>query len=457
MRAAILVCVLTALLAVAPVPARAQSGTPPLPTLPRSVEVELIVLRDGALAVTEVVSVPRGERMVREVPLRVPVDAARERLLAVRDVSIEGTGYAETTGDRLTIRLGGGTAIVRYTVDGAVGEAGAGREVVHWQPAGGWDTDLVLVRGSFAAPRVPTAVRCSVAAETGGATDLPCLAAQIGHSGLTRFSQRDLPSGDRLHLTVELPDGTVPGNTRTRPAATLAGAFLCTPPVRWAWTGLGVLVVAAALGVVRARRKDRRSATGGPGPPGPLPTGLGPGHVGPLAVGRLDAVDLAAARLALDDREPEGTFESLLWRSRDNPDLDLTALTAAARDDLVRLGFLRGDRLRGAGLRVIGYGAFLTVLLALTTGHAQVGLVLALAGATTAGCARLLPGRTSAGRTALGLVLACRESPAWQPPDRAWAVALGAHQGRGDTASAMRIRRLVGTLTGSVAAAGHTP
>ncbi|WP_162830076.1 DUF2207 domain-containing protein [Amycolatopsis palatopharyngis] len=449
---------LIALLAVTPVPAAAWPATPPLPTLPRSVEVELIVRRDGALAVTEVVSVPRGERMVREVSLRVPVDEARERLLTVRDVRIEGTGQAETFADRFTIRLGGGTTVVRYTVDGAVEHGGAGRALVYWQPAGDWDTDLVLVRGSFAAPRIPAAVRCAVGAQPAGFGDRPCLAAQIGHDGLTRFSQRDLPSGERLRLSVELPAGTVPVDPRIRPAGTLAGAFLATPAVRWAWGALLVLVAGAALVVGRARRGDRRVTPRGPGPRRGLPPGLRPGHVGPLVVGRVDAVDLAAALLDLEARAPRGEFEPLLLRQvRAGHRLDPPALLAAARADLVRLGYLRGNRLRGAGLRVIGYGIFLTLLLTLTSGHAQLGVVLALAGATVAAGASLLPERTAAGRTALAQVLAHRVVAAECPPSRAWAVALGLREGRGDTASVAEIRQLVGTLTVSIAAAGHTP
>ncbi|WP_165436301.1 hypothetical protein [Amycolatopsis suaedae] len=81
--------------------------------------------------------------------------------------------------------------------------------------------------------------------------------------------------------------------------------------------------------------------------------------------------------------------------------IDPARLDAAALARLRELRLLRGPRLRRAGLRVIGYGVFLTVLLALTVGYAQLGVVLAVAGAALAAGAAGLPARTRLGSQTL--------------------------------------------------------
>jgi len=415
-------------------PANAQ-GQPPSPALPNSAEIQLKVERDGALSVVEAVSVPDGSTMTRTVPLRTASAHNRDRVLGVRDVSIEGAGTSELSADLFTVRLGSGTSIVRYTVDGAVGADG-----VSWRLAGGWDTELKLVRASFAAPRIPDAVDCLI----GGAA--PCVAAQIDHAGLTRFSQSNLAAGQSMDVTVELPPGTVPANLRLVPSKTLSGAFVLTEPVAWAWGGFAV-VVGGASAWLWWRRRAR------PGDALPVdvlsghgvfasPDGVLPGHTGSVLAGRADAVDLAATVLDLAVRnylwvsEETGEHGVADWRlTRRNPadeqlseferavfdvllpgdaeSVRLSGLRAARvgigsvrselYDDLVRRRWFsrRPDESRGkaanAGLRLCFYGLFLTVLLALTAGYAQLGLIVVASGALLAFGARWLPARTARG------------------------------------------------------------
>ncbi|WP_020667971.1 DUF2207 family protein [Amycolatopsis nigrescens] len=411
-------------------PAGAQDG-PPLPTLPQSAEIELKVQRDGALSVTEAISVPADAHLTRRVPLRVPAGNDRDRVLAVRDVAIEGRGDsdAEVTEDEFTVRLGGGTSVVRYTVDGAVGAAGDSLEV-SWPLAGGWDGPLKLLRASFAAPKIPKSVRCSLDGTW------PCLAAQIDHAGLTRFSQQNLAPGTRMDATVVLPPGTVPANAHVVPAATLAGAFVLTTPVALAWAGFAV-VCAAVLGMVlRARRRVRT-------PPGPVELGAGdgrfsspdgvlPGQVGTLLHGELGPAELPATVLDLAVRNYLWVRDEPDWllERRNEPDEQLTGYERLVFDALfadstsvplsraeVALGPMRDElyaelvrrrwftrppgtrtgRLFRAGVRIGCYGVFLTVLLALTAGYAQAGLALAASGAVLALGGLLLPVRTPRG------------------------------------------------------------
>ncbi|WP_245805285.1 DUF2207 family protein [Amycolatopsis australiensis] len=401
--------------------AAAPVDQPPLPAVPQSAEIQLKLERDGSLSVVEAVSVPEGVTMDRRVQLRVPAPHHRDRLFTIRDVVVEGSGNAQVGPDAFTVRLTSGTSIVRYTVDGAV----AGNRVT-WELAGGWSTDLKFIRASFASPRIPAAVDCLAGPPD---SDFPCGAAQVDHAGLTRFSQQNLAAGDRMTATVELPGGTVPANAVLVPAKTLAGAFVLTAPVAWAWAAFGAFLLAAAAFAGFARRRD----TGDPPKAGLLagngefasPDGVLPGHAGVLLHGRAGPADLAATVLDLAVRNYVWVSEGTRLTRRNPPDEHLTAFERAVFDavlpedsvtlaelrqrhvevpraeltaDLVGRGWLRRPgRLRRAGIRVACYGVFLTVLLALTAGYAQLGVILTLAGVAVSAGSALLPERRRAG------------------------------------------------------------
>jgi hypothetical protein len=402
--------VLALFLAAAPV------DDPPLPTVPQSAEIQLKVERDGSLSVAEAISVPDGVTMDRRVPLRVAAPHHRDRVYGVRDVVLEGSGNAQVDADAFTVHLTAGTSIVRYTVDGAV----AGNRVT-WELAGGWSTDLKFIRASFAAPKIPVAVDCA----TGG---FPCAAAQIDHAGLTRFSQQNLAAGDRMTATVELPEHTVPANEVLVPAKTIAGAFVLTPPVAWAWVGFAALLLTAAAFVGFARRRT----TGDPPTAGLIaknggfasPEGVLPGHIGLLLHGRAGPADLAATVLDLAVRNYVWVSDGPTLTRRNPPDEHLTSFERAVFEavlpeesvtlaelrqrhveiprvalhaDLAGRGWLATGRLGRAGTRVVFYGAFLTILLALTAGYAQLGVILTLAGAAAVAVSAALPARRHAG------------------------------------------------------------
>ncbi|MCR6486565.1 DUF2207 domain-containing protein [Amycolatopsis sp. OK19-0408] len=399
--------------------AAAPVDQPPLPTVPQSAEIQLKVERDGALSVVEAISVPDGVTMDRRVPLRVAAPHHRDRRYHVRDVVVEGSGNAQVDADAFTVHLTG-TSIVRYTVDGAVADSR-----VTWEPAGGWSTDLKFVRASFAAPEIPIAVDCLVDAS-------PCAAAQIDHAGLTRFSEQNLPAGRRMTATVELPAGTVPENEDLVPAKTLAGAFVVTTPVAWAWAAFGALLLAAASWVLLARRRSFHVKATLPGGSFHVkatgefasPAGVLPGHAGLLLHGRAGPADLAATVLDLVVRNYVWVTDGSRLLRRNPPDEHLTPFERAVFDavlpgesvtlaelrqrhvelplaelaaDLAGRGWLATGRLRRAGIRVVFYGVFLTVLLALTAGYAQLGVIVVLAGAAAVAVSAALPARRRAG------------------------------------------------------------
>lgn len=447
---AVLLPVAVVLMVLGAPPALAQDA-PPSPPFPRSVEVSLKVQRDGSLSVTESVSVPQGTTMTRHVALRTPAGHARDRVLGVRDVSIEGAGSSQLDEDQLTLRFGAGISTARYTVDGVV-SAGDGFERVAWPVASGWDGPLEFVQATFAAPRIPDALTCAAGPD---GSDTQCGAAQIDHSGLTRVTQQNLPAGQRIALTVELRGGTVPVTEDLEPAKTLSGAFVATTPVFWAWGAFALLLALAAAGVWLLRRRDAEA--GEPLPAVLLqgeetfasPEGILPGHAGVLLSGRVDALDLAATVLDLAVR-------NYLWVEEGDGDWTLTArnpadehlagferalytallpgedgsvrlselrsgvpgeVRAALAEDVVAHGwFRRPGRVSRAGLRICAYGVFLTVLLALTVGYAQLGLVLLAIGVTLAAGARWLPARTATGGLLRRQLLGVRDELAGTKP-----------------------------------------
>ncbi|GAB3587460.1 DUF2207 domain-containing protein [Amycolatopsis endophytica] len=390
---------LCALLLVLVTTGTADAQEPPLPTLPDSAEIEMKLQRDGSLSVAEAVSV--SEPATRTIPLRVPSARNRERVYSIRDLAIEGAGTAEQTGDavRVTVR---GTTTIRYTVDGVVRNVGDHLEV-SWQLTG-WNAALTLVRASFAAPRIAVGVRCDA-----------CTAAQNDQTGLTRFSAQRLDTGGRLHIAVDLPPGTVAANARLEPARTLAGAFVFTAPVAAGWFAFGLLLLAGMAALWRTRREGEPLPSGFTAEPFATPDGVLPGHIALLRnedAEAVTAVDLAVrgylgpAGERLHDADDQLTgFERRV--------LDGEAPGDAVERDAIRRGWLRSPgRARRAGIRIVCYGLFLTIVLALTVGYAQLGVVLTLAGAALALGARFLPSTTRRGRTLLRRLADPAELPA---------------------------------------------
>lgn len=305
------------------------------------------------------------------------------------------------------------------------------------------------MRASVAAPAIASAVRCQVGPEADTYEPAECQAAQIDHTGLSRFSQQNLRASDRMDITVELPPGLVPPNEDLEPSDTFAGAFVVTWPVGVAWVVFALLLLAGGGRVAVLRR--RASAPVRPSPVEMLteddqfasPDGALPGHAGTVLASRMDPLDVAATVLDLAVRNylwvsevPAGEREVPDWLlvRRNEPDDQLTAyehavfemlfgtaeepvpvsalatkggaldgIREALYTDVVRRRWFsrppdrQSGRLTKAGLRIIGYGVFLTVLLTVTVGYAQLGVVLALAGGALAVAGRVLPARTARG------------------------------------------------------------
>ncbi len=427
-------------------PSTPPPGPRPVPLLPQSVNVALKVERDGRLSVSEQVFVQARRTMTRHQPLRIRAGDDTDRVFTVEEVRVDGNGSTEVTGDELVLRLGEGATTVTYTVDGAVVSSG-GHQQVRWQVAGGWDVNVRLLRASFVAPDLPSDVVC-LAGRRG--SEQPCSSALTDSGQVLRVEQRDLPAGDRVDLAVTLPGGTVGdgGDARFDEAATgVASAFAFTPV---SGVGLGVLAVVLAGGFVLlwlARGRDARALAADTGPVELLvsdggrvsfasPDGVLPGEVGTVVDEHVDVADVTATVVDLAVRNyltvrragadwllvrrnpPDGSLtghEQAVWRALlgDAPEVSLSRLRerrpdlSGVRDELYagvvrhRWFTRRPDHERTrwmiAGVLLAVLGAAATAVLALTVGHALLGLAVVIGGLGLALGARFMPARTRRG------------------------------------------------------------
>ncbi|WP_121002460.1 DUF2207 domain-containing protein [Saccharothrix australiensis] len=413
-------------------------------------DVRLKLERDGKLTVTEVVSVPEGRTAKRVVPLRIAVSDTRDRVFEVDGASVSGKGTAEASGDQLTIALEAGTSTVTYSVVGAVAKIGDTLEL-RWQPASGWDTALDSVKVSVITPDAPRSVNC-LAGPPG--TSKPCTTADLGDGRGVRASEIGLPAGERVDVAVGLQEGAAPANARIEETSGLAAAFALTPVAGVGLGGLAVLLLGGVVLLWYLRGRDQRALASDVGPVNVLvtdpsghvafasPDGVLPGQVGTVVDEHVDVVDVTATIVDLAVRNYLWIEEvgGLDWRFvRRNPaDPSLSGYERAVYSallpdgvDAVLLSELRGKRIDlgrvrdelyadvvaknwfarrpdaerslwwWAGIGLALAGVALTVLLALVTGPALVGLVVVVAGVALALGARWMPARTRRGSVLL--------------------------------------------------------
>jgi Predicted membrane protein (DUF2207) len=424
-------------------PSTKPPGPGPVPLLPQSVNIALKVERDGRLSVSEQVFVQARKTMTRHQPLRIQAGDDTDRVFTVENVRVDGNATTDVTGDEFVMKLGEGATTVTYTVDGAVTAAGDHQEV-RWQVAGGWDQTVRLLRASFVAPDLPSNVVC-LAGRRG--SQQPCSSAITDHGQVLRVVQKDLPAGERVDLAVTLPAGTVGGGGDAEFAETTTSAFALTPV---SGIGLGVLAVVLVGGFLLlwlARGRDARALAADVGPVDLLvseggrvafasPDGVLPGEVGTVVDEHVDVADVTATvvdlavrnylsvRRAGDDwlllaRNPPDDaltgYERAVWRALlgDAPEVSLSALRgrrldlSGVREELYagvvrRQWFARRpdhERTRWmlAGVVLAALGVAATVVLALTIGHALLGLAVVIGGLGLALGARFMPARTRRG------------------------------------------------------------
>lgn len=406
-----------------------------------TITADLKLSREGVLEVVEQVSVPPEGSFRMSLPLRLRVGDDAERVFRVTDVDTEGAGTATVANDQFTIEARPGESTFRYSVQNTVSDA-RGTQVFHW--LGVLNTDIASISASLISPSFEMGIVDCKLGPPGNTR--PCADVKIETDGVLFLEQTDLHKGDAIDLTLQLPPGTVPSNADVRDSGD-AGPFAITAPVLVAF---GVLLLALAGLVAYALRARRLDATvgGGSATIDPLvregdrvqftsPEGTLPGEAGLLLDGYVDPVDIAATvvdlavrryiRIApLSDSDwritrvntpddqlrdyEKAVYQALLPEAADAVTLgelrkpgrvaSEPVRAALVADAVARGNFL--DRRRpglalwlGGALVIAGVAA--TVALALTSGHALVGVAIALGGVATLLSPKYLPVRTARG------------------------------------------------------------
>ena len=416
-------------------------------------QIALKVERDGSLSVSERISVPAGQSANRAAPLRLPAGPDTNRVFTVTNAKVTGSGSASADSDTFTVHVGAGDSTITYTVGGAVSDQGD-HEDVRWQVASGWDVPLQRVAVSLVAPAQAQTITCLAGTPDSTTT---CGLSQIGEGGVPTAEEDGLAAGDRVDFAVGLPTNTVPVNEMVVPTSTIASAFMLTPQTAIGLIVLVVLLLGGFLLLWYARGRDAKALASDVGPVQVLattpsghvafasPHGVLPGQVGTVIDEHVDVVDVTATVIDLavrnylwiDEVSSEGHV--LDWRIvRRNPaDDSLTPYEKAVYSTLlgdneqVLLSHLRGKHLDlvsvrdalyadvvdkdwfarrpdadrthwwWAGIGLTALGVALTVVLALTVGHALLGLAVVVGGVALAFGARSMPARTRRGSALL--------------------------------------------------------
>ncbi|MFC4376733.1 DUF2207 family protein [Nocardia halotolerans] len=418
-----------------------------------SITADLTLTEAGVLEVVETVAVPAGETFTMSLPLRLKVGDDVERIFKVTDVSATGAGTAGTVDDRFVVEAKPGESEFTYTVHNTVSEA-PGTQMFHW--LGVLNADIATLDVSVISPSFQMGIVDCKLGPVGQAE--PCAEVHVEPDGVLYLSQTDLRKGDAIDLTLQMPPGTVPANADVR-SSDSNNFFAFTAPVLAAFGAL-LLALAAMIAYVLTARKRGAAARRGSDAFEPLseqggrveftsPDGVLPGEAGLLLDEHVDPVDIAATvvdlavrrylwitpvnargeddwrisrvnapddqlrdyeRAVYDMLLPEGTDTVAVRELRAPGRLRLDPIRAAMVDDAVATGAFADPKQRTiarlAGAALLAIGVIATVALAFTSGHALVGVAIALAGGAAMLLPNYLPTRTTLGDTVVGRVRA---------------------------------------------------
>lgn len=412
-----------------------------------TITADLKLNREGVLEVDQKMTVPPDGSFQMSLPLRVRVGENAERRFEVTDIEADGAGTATVANDLFTIEAGPGESTFRYSVQHTVSEA-QGSQVFRWMGVLG--ADIAAIDVSLISPSFEMGiVECTLGAP---GKNRPCANVQIEPDGVLYLEQTDLSKGEAIDLTLQVPPGTVPANADISEPG--SSAFAITTPVLVAFGVLLAALAALAAYVLWARRQQADNPADSIDPlvhtdgrtQFASPDGLLPGEAGVLLDEHADPTDIAATVVDLAVRRylwiapigdadwritrvnapdgqlrdyekavyaallPAGTDAITLSELRGSGRVPAAGLRDVLLADTVRRGAFQDSVRRnlpvwlGAGLLVVGVTA--TVWLAMASGHALVGVAIALAGAASLALPRFLPARTAQGRVLTGQVRA---------------------------------------------------
>ncbi|WP_280428415.1 DUF2207 family protein [Nocardia brasiliensis] len=415
-----------------------------------TITADLKLNRDGVLEVVEQVEVPPDGTFQMSLPLRLQVRDDVERRFKVTDVDTKGAGTATVANDQFTIEAKPGTSTFTYSVHNLVSDA-PGSQVFNW--IGVVRSDIAAISATLISPSFEMGIVDCKLGPPGNTR--ACADVKTEVDGVLYLEQTDLHKGDAIDLTLQLPPNTVPSNADVRDDSA-AGPFAFTTPVLVAFGVLVLALIGLAAFALRARRQNAAAGTGSQALDPLLregervqfvsPDGVLPGEAGLLLDEHVDPVDIAATVVDLAVRRyirvlplsetdwritrvntpddqlrdyekavylallPDGTDAVTMTELRAPGRVQSGPVRTALLDDAVARGTF-ADRRRpglagwlGGALIVAGIAA--TIGLALTAGHALVGVAIALAGIATVLLPKYLPVRTAHGLALSGQIRA---------------------------------------------------
>jgi hypothetical protein len=424
-------------------------------------DIALTVTADGTLRAVENVTF-LGAGPERTFITRTHVDDRRDRRFELGDVQ---GGSVETDGDRTTIRLSGGgpgqhTARLTYTVRGVISPLRDGQQL-EWTAGGGWNVPAAQTQATVVSGAAVQNLNC-FAGEP--ASTVGCTQFFTDHTHVqAEFRQQDLQPGEYLTVVIGYPPATTKGRPLYERRHTLATAFTVNRVTGVTLIGLLILLLGGVGLLYSTRGRDarivnRKAAEGDHAPVAEgefaSPDGVRPGQIGTLIDEQADVIDVTATIIDLAVRGfllieelPRETYGRLDWQLRrlEGPTgellpyerilydalferretatlselngtfaAQLAAVRGALYEDVVRQGwFVRrpdSERTRWTtvGSILAGAGVIGTIVLALYTELALIGLAVIVAGAALAAGGRHMPAKTARGATVLAHTLGFR-------------------------------------------------
>jgi hypothetical protein len=370
-------------------------------------------------------------------------------------------------GDTMTVRVAGPqvsgthTTVLEYDVRGALSTTTSGQEL-RWTTIGGWKVPVAEARVTVDAAAVVSNLNCFAGALT---SSIGCTQFFTNHTHTRgEFVQQNLFPREYLTVAVGYPPNTTKAVPLYQQRHTLATAFTVNGISGGALVALLVLLLGGLGLLYQLRGRDSRivGQKAAEGDHAPIsngarfdpPDGVRPGQVGTLVDEQADVidvtatiVDLAVRGYLLIEELPRETYGRLDWKLRklDRPPNDLllyermlyaalfdgrdeirlsqlggtfaeqlARVRSALYEDVVKQGWFgrRPDaertRWTTAGMILTGVGVAGTVLLALFTDLALIGLAVIIAGAALTLGGQHMPAKTARGATVLAHTIGFR-------------------------------------------------
>ncbi|HEY7482939.1 MAG TPA: DUF2207 domain-containing protein [Streptosporangiaceae bacterium] len=377
------------------------------------------------------------------------------------------TVSTSVNGDNTVVRVSGSrvsgshTTVLEYDIRGAISTTASGPEL-RWTATGGWGVPVAEARVTVEAAAVIRSLNCFAGELT---SSIGCTQFFTNHTHTQGvFVQQNMLPHEYLTVAVGYPPATTRAVALYEQRHTLATAFTVNGITGGALVALLVLLLGGLALLYQLRGRDsrivgRKAAEGDHAPVAngtqfEPPDGVRPGQIGTLIDEQADVidvtatiVDLAVRGYLLIEEMPRETYGRLDWKLRklDRPADDLLLyermLYAALFDgrDEIRLSQLGGTfaeqlarvrralyedvvhqgwfarrpdaertRWTTAGMILTAVGVVGTVLLAIFSDLALIGLAVIIAGAALTIGGQHMPAKTTHGATVLAHTIGFR-------------------------------------------------